>query len=262
MAINGNLGFASLDLTKVDSIYQLNVSGVSDLKEILLPSENSSSVVESLKLGLETQLHQSPYDLYYVNGTVRSGVSLYNAGQVTFSDIDSLADLTIVDSIASFQKLEFVDTLEVKEVSKRPGHMLVEFEKSLDVSWAVFSNLSYDVAVAAIGGPLIFAGLAISLEIIIEGCVGPVGDFRFINSVSGNMTVREMSQNPQLTFSGLQTIEDTLTVANNSNVTLGFEHLANISTIFMANTTLTTIPGNRHNLNAANKIYLNGQIDT
>lgn len=260
MAINGNSGFASLDLTKVDSIYQLNVSGVSDLKEILLPSENSSSVVESLKLGSETPLHQSSYYLY-VNGTVRSGVSLYDARQVTFSDIDSLADLTIVDSIASFQKLESVGTLEVKEVSKRPGHMLVEFEKSLDVSWAVFSNLSYDVAVAVIGGPLIFAGLAISLEIIIEGCVGPVGDFRFINSVSGNMTVREMSQNPQLTFSGLQTIEDTLTVANNSNVTLGFEHLANISTIFMANNTLTTIPGNMHNLNAANKIYLNGQID-
>lgn len=87
MAINGNSGFASLDLTKVDSIYQLNVSGVSDLKEILLPSENSSSVVESLKLGLETPLHQSSYDLY-VNGTVRSGVSLYDARQVTFSDID------------------------------------------------------------------------------------------------------------------------------------------------------------------------------
>ena len=98
-------------------------------------------------------------------------------------------------------------------------------------------------------------------ELATERSTGTLGtSFDSVKAVKDSMAIRDW-RNTQATFPSLETV-DALTVIDNSNITLEFEQLNNVSTIFMANNTLTTIPGNMRNLKSATKIYLNGIIDT
>lgn len=255
VAIKGSPGLYSLDLSKVDVIGQLNISDAWGLKKISGAPEDGPVVVS-----LHVQTGQDEYEPVQVAGVALHSVALYDAGYWDFEDLEDLEnfdELKVHGQISSvyFENLTSGGILEFEDVPLRN----IWIYNLSDVRAAFFSNIS-GYGQSDDLNYLDVKGLTITTDLTIERSTGFAG-FNSIKSVSGNMTVRDMSENPGLTFSGLTTVNN-LTVVNNNNVTLDFQLLANVSKIYMASNALTTIPGNMQNLELADEIYLNGEIET
>ena len=252
VAIKGSPGFVSLDLSKIFYITQLNISDVWDLRKISGAPEDGTSI-----MSLNVQTGQTGSNVIQVAGVALHSVALYDAGNWAFRDLESFDELKVHGhtSFVYFENLTSGGILEFEDVPLQKGLI----NNLSDVSAAFFSNIS-GYGQSDDLNYLHVKGLTITTDLTIERSTGFAG-FNSIKSVSGNMTVRDMSENPGLTFSGLTTVNN-LTVVNNNNVTLDFQLLANVSKIYMASNALTTIPGNMQNLELADEIYLNGDIET
>ncbi|KAK8091950.1 hypothetical protein PG997_002311 [Apiospora hydei] len=267
----------TLNFTNLTAFSIMNVSCNDELEKIIFPNtvdygglgiyeapllteidiNEANGPFTGLRIHKTPRLGQDPdVQLFYNHDILILGLN--DAGNVEFPNLTSVKTLSVVDTNASFPKLETI-TLTLDVAYPHKGYS--DFLSLQNVTNVAIGNGSYSDefgTAAMLGYGQYSPNLAVENSLVL----GPWGS-SITPDWTGNATTQPLNlAQSELVLDQLSRVGGDLNITKNSGIRkLSFDRLASVKRLNIMDNPNSTVPGDFSSLTTANSIHINGVID-